>query len=154
MRGDDFDKVLGFYPRLNKFTCRLKTKLTLTNILESLEDKPMERETFMRAIDKTEEIIIFIKDGLLSGDATKDTFNNILDVKNLKTFVRTNQEFYILWEILLGANLNKARSNAESLLNDINVLLNLLKNTEEKPVDNNYVSNFTSSLRSLRNKYK
>ena len=108
----------------------------------------------MRAIDKTEEIIIFIKDGLLSGDATKDTFNNILDVKNLKTFVRTNQEFYILWEILLGANLNKARSNAESLLNDINVLLNLLKNTEEKPVDNNYVSNFTSSLRSLRNKYK
>ena len=76
------------------------------------------------------------------------------DVKNLKTFVRTNQEFYILWEILLGANLNKARSNAESLLNDINVLLNLLKNTEEKPVDNNYVSNFTSSLRSLRNKYK
>lgn len=154
MRGEDFDKVLGFYPRLNKFTCRLKTKVTLTNILESLEDKPMEREDFIRAINKTEEIILFIKNGLLSGDATKDTFNNILDVKNLKSFVRTNQEFYILWEILLAANLNKAYSHVDTLLQDIILLLNLLKNTEEKSVDNYYVSNFIDTLRSIRNKYK
>ena len=78
---------------------------------------------------------------------------DILDVKNLTSFVRTNQEFYILWEILLGANLNKANTNVDSLLNDIKLLLNLLKNTEEKPVDNDYVLNFTETLRSIRNKY-
>lgn len=154
MQGEDFDKVLGFYPRLNKFTCRLKTKTSLTNILETFEEKPIERDNFIRAINKTEEIIIFIRDRLLSGNATKETFNNVLDVKSLKTFVRTYQEFYILWEVLLCVNTKNTELPINQLSQDIQSLLSLLKNTEEKTVDKHYVTEFIKTLTSIRQKYK
>ena len=154
MKGQDFCKVLGFYPRLEKFTCRIKTKYAITNILDSLEDKSIEKQMFIYTIEKTESIIMIIQDVLLDGNPTKESFNEILNIKKIQTFSRSNQEFYLLWEILMNVSYEDAKSKKDTLLKDINSMLRLLKNVDDKEVDEDYVSSFTTTLQTIQEKYK
>lgn len=152
-KGDGFEKVLGFYPRLEKFTCRIKTKSAITAVLDSFENKNIEKEIFLSSIDKTEMIINIIKDVLLDDNPTKDTFNKILNKKEITRFSRSYQEFYILWEILMNVEEDDCVHRRDELKNDINQMLCLLKNTEEKDVNDIYVNNFIQSLKIIQNKY-
>ena len=149
----DFEKVLGFYPRLEKFTCRIKTKYAITNVLDGLEDKSVEKQLFLNAIDRTACIIDVIKDVLLDGNPSKDTFNDILNKKRISNFSRSNQEFYILWEILMNIEYQKAVEVGKELKADINSMLSLLKNVDDKVVNDNYVNEFIRSLREMQEKY-
>ena len=149
----DFEKVLGFYPRLEKFTCRIKTKYAITNVLDGLEDKSVEKQLFLNAIDRTACIIDVIKDVLLDGNPSKDTFNDILNKKRFSNFSRSNQEFYILWEILMNIEYQKAVEVGKELKADINSMLSLLKNVDDKVVNDNYVNEFIRSLREMQKKY-
>ena len=149
----DFEKVLGFYPRLEKFTCRIKTKYAITNVLDGLEDKSVEKQLFLNAIDRTACIIDIIKDVLLDGNPSKDTFNDILNKKRISNFSRSNQEFYILWEILMNIEYQKAVEVGKELKADINSMLSLLKNVDDKVVNDNYVNEFIRSLRKMQEKY-
>lgn len=152
-KNNDFLSVLGFYPRLKKFTCRLKDKSALTNILENLEFKPFEKERFTKSLDKTEEIINLIKDELLDGNITKEGFNKLLNVKGLTRFSRSYQEFYVLWEILMNVDVTKISSFKNELISDIEAMFKLLKNVDELEVDEMYVNNFIGKLKEVRNKY-
>ena len=154
MKGQNFCKVLGFYPRLQKFTCRIKTKNAITTILDGLEDKSLEKQVFMSAIEKTESIIKIIRDILLDGSPTKDSFNEILNVKKNSTFSRSNQEFYLLWEILMNVSSKDANNKKQILLNDIHDMLCLLKNIDDKVVDDEYVEKFIKTLEDVQGKYK
>lgn len=149
----DFEKVLGFYPRLEKFTCRIKTKYAITNVLDGLEDKSVEKQLFLNAIDRTACIIDVIKDVLLDGNPSKDTFNDILNKKRISNFSRSNQEFYILWEILMNIEYQKAVEVGKELKADINSMLSLLKNVDDKVVNDYYVNEFIRSLRKMQEKY-
>lgn len=151
-KNNDFLSVLGFYPRLKKFTCRLKDKSALTNILENLEFKPFEKERFTKSLDKTEEIINLIKDELLDGNITKEGFNKLLNVKGLTRFSRSYQEFYVLWEILMNVDVTKISSFKNELILDIEAMFKLLKNVDELEVDEMYVNNFIGKLKEVRNK--
>lgn len=152
--GEPLTKILGFYPRMKKFTCRLKVKSMLTTVLENLEDKPTERDKFLEAINQTERIINFIRDFILNGEATKESFNSILNVKNLPTFSRTYQELYVLWEILINVNMSRNSIKREDLVKDICHMLSLLKNVNDVEVENEYVDNFIKELELVQNKYK
>ena len=66
---------------MEKFTCRLKTKYNLTELLESFEFKPTEKELFIKSIHKTENVINLIESVLLDNNATKESFNAILNIK-------------------------------------------------------------------------
>lgn len=154
MKKQDFNKVLGFYPRLEKFTCRIKTKYAITNVLDSLEDKSIEKQVFLSAIEKTENIIKIIQDVLLEGNPTKESFNEILNIKKISTFSRSNQEFYLLWEILMNIGYEEAKKKKSTLLNDINSMLRLLKNVDDVEVDENYVDRFIAALENIQKKYK
>lgn len=151
---EDVDKVLGFYPRLKKFTCRLKTKYSLTNVLESLEYKPLEKEIFLKAIDRTEELIDLLNKIVFDNNATKEKLNDILNVKNLVRFSRSYQEFYILWLLLMDADSNVIEAKKEEFLHDINVMFKKLKNTDDVEVDTTYVSDFLVLLDTLKLKYQ
>lgn len=154
MKKQGFNKVLGFYPRLEKFTCRIKTKYAITNVLDSLEEKSIEKQVFLSAIEKTENIIKIIQDVLLDGNPTKESFNEILNIKNISTFSRSNQEFYLLWEILMNIGYEEAKKKKSTLLNDINSMLRLLKNVDDVEVDENYVDRFIAALENIQKKYK
>jgi len=149
----DNNKVLGFYPRLKKFTCRLKDKNALTTLLGNLESKPVEKEIFLKALDKTENLINLIQHVLLNGVATKDSFNDILNIKGLKRFSRSFQVFYILWLILMDVSISVATYYRQELINDIEHMFNVLLNVEEQDVDSRYVDAFLTELKSLGEKY-
>lgn len=153
LKTKDFNKVLGFYPRLEKFTCRIKTKSAITSVLDSLEDNGVEKQLFLKAIDRTESIIQIIRDVLLDGNASRESFNEILNKKNVLKFIRSNQDFYILWEILMNLECNDAKQKNMELKADIDSMLCLLKNVKEQPVDDVYVGNFIASLAAVQNKY-
>ena len=150
----DITRVLGFYPRMEKFTCRLKTKYSLTDLLESFEFKPTEKELFLKSINKTESIIKLIKDVLLEDNATKESFNAILNIKNLQRFSRSYQEFYILWIMLYDLSIQSAMVHKTDIINDLRNMFSLLKNIDDKTVDTEYVEQFLSKLKSLGEKYK
>lgn len=149
----DFQNVLGFYPRLKKFTCRLKNKSALTNILENFEFQPLEKERFLKAIDKTEQIILLIRNEFLEGSARKESFNKILNIKNLSRFSRSYQEFYVLWTILMNVDETKIASLKAELVSDIEMMFKLLKNVSEKEVDDEYVKDFVEKMNTVRGKY-
>lgn len=150
----DIDKALGFYPRLKKFTCRLKTKSALTNVLDNINFKPTEKNLFLKSIERTEEIISIIKDILFEGNATKDSLNDIFNVKNLNIFKRSYQEFYILWIFLMDSDPEKVKSQKEELKIDFNTIFKLQKNIDDQEVDDSYIKNFLDKLSELKVKYE
>lgn len=154
LKNNDINKVLGFYPRLKKFTCRLKTKSSLTSLLENLELKPVEKDVFLKALDKTKLIIEMIKNVLLNENATKESLNDILNLKRLKRFSRSFQEFYVLWLLLMNVSLDSAIRNKESLLQSINHMFRLLLNVDETDVNDKYVKNFLEELTKIQQTYE
>lgn len=150
----DFTKVLGFYPRMEKFTCRLKTKYNLTELLESFEFKPTEKELFIKSIHKTENVINLIESVLLDNNATKESFNAILNIKNLQRFSRSYQEFYILWIMLYDLSAQSAMEHKIEIMSDLKEMFSLLKNINDYSVDTEYVERFILKLKSLSTKYK
>lgn len=148
--GEPITKILGFYPRLEQFTCRLKTKSNLTEILENFEFKPTEKEIFIKSIHKTSSIIKIIQDVLLEGNATKESFNAILNIKQHTRFSRSNQELYIIWILLDNITIEQANVHKKDLLNNINTMLSLLKNINDVMVDEKYVSEFHSELERIK----
>jgi len=150
---NDINKILGFYPRMKMLTCRLKTKSSLTNILESFEYKPLEKELFLKSIDKTEKIIGLIKNVILNGNPTKEGLNEILNVKGLLRFSRSYQEFYIMWMLLMDVNADTIADSRKEFLQDIHELLRKLKNVDEVEVDSLYVENFLKTMSGIKKKY-
>lgn len=152
-KSDEVTKILGFYLRLNKFTCRLKTKSYISSLIENLADRPAEKEIFMHQIDETERVIKNIGSILLDSDETKDRFNDLLNVKKSPNFSRSNQDFYILWIILRGISDQLMYQRREELLDDIKKMLSLLKNVEERDLDDKYAQKYVDTLKTITNKY-
>ena len=152
-KSDEVTKILGFYLRLNKLTCRLKTKSYISTLIENLSDRPSEKELFLHHVDETERIINNIGVYLLDNDITKEHFNDLLNVKNTPIFSRSNQDFYILWVILRKIDDNLMEARRDEVKEDIIKMLSLLKNVEEIALDEKYADQYVKSLYEITNKY-
>lgn len=152
-KSDEITKILGFYLRLNKFTCRLKTKSYISSLIENLADKPAEKEAFLFHIEETRRIINNIGTILLDNNVTKESFNDLLNIRKSPKFSRSNQDFYILWIILrkIKDDIMIARKN--EVIDDIKMMLALLKNVEEKELNDEYALQYVELLKSITNKY-
>ena len=152
-KSEDVTKILGFYLRLNKFTCRLKTKSYISTLIENISDRPSEKEQFLYHIDETERIINNIGTYLLDNDITKEHFNDLLNVKETPIFSRSNQEFYILWIILRKISNSVMAARKDEVKKDIKRMLSLLKNVDEIELDEKYAEKYVKSLNEITNKY-
>ena len=150
---DEVTKILGFYLRLNKFTCRLKTKSYISSLIENLSDRPSEKQSFLYHIDETERIINSIGKILLDNHISKERFNDLLNVKKSPNFSRSNQDFYILWIILRKISDTVMVSKKEEVLDDIKKMLSLLKNVDEKELDDTYAQQYVDTLDAITAKY-
>lgn len=152
-KSEDVTKILGFYLRLNKFTCRLKTKSYISTLIENISDRPSEKELFLYHIDETERIINNIGAYLLDNDITKEHFNDLLNVKETPIFSRSNQEFYILWIILRKISNSVMEARKDEVKEDIKKMLSLLKNVDETELDEKYAEMYVKTLNEITNKY-
>ena len=152
-KSDEVTKILGFYLRLNKFTCRLKTKSYISTLIENLADRPSEKELFLYHIDETERIINNIGTYLLDNDITKEHFNDLLNVKDTPNFSRSNQDFYILWVILRKISNEVMAERKVEVKEDIIKMLSLLKIVAETELDQNYEIEYLKKLGEITLKY-
>lgn len=143
MSKDSYDKVLGTFKRIDRITCRIKDKNTITDYLIRLEDNSSEKDLFMSYIDKTDKKIEEF--GTLFESLNKETLNAFFNVKSSKTFRRSYQDFYIVWIVLHGKIIGEG--NKQQIKQSIKELLCLLRNTDGKEVDEVYYNNFENKLR-------
>lgn len=76
MSKDSYDKVLGTFKRIDRITCRIKDKNSITDYLTRLEDNISEKDIFFNYIDITDKKI--------------DNFGTLfdsLDTNTLNTFL-------------------------------------------------------------------
>lgn len=145
MSKDSYDKVLGTFKRIDRITCRIKDKNTITDYLIRLEDNSSEKELFLSYIDRTEKKIEEF--GTLFESLSKDTLNNFFNIKNSKTFRRSYQDFYIVWMILHNKTINS--KNSAEIKQSIKEVLCLLRNVNNQNVDDAYFDKFEQKLQSL-----
>ena len=145
MSRDSYDKVLGTFKRIDRITCRIKDKNTITDYLIRLEDNNSEKELFLNYIDKTDKKIEEF--GTLFESLNKETLNTFFNVKNSKTFRRSYQDFYIVWLVLHDKTVDQ--SNKEIIKQQIKELLGLLRNAESVIVDDKYHESFVSRLQTV-----
>ena len=140
-----YDKVLGLFPRIDRITCRLKNKSAITDFLNKLEDSITEKELFLTSINRTESLIIKLKE-LFNNAPTKDEINSFFNVKNSKTFRRSYQDFYITWLILNSLKSEINSTTIPIIKNDIREMLVSLRNANNLEVNKIYFDEFIIKL--------
>lgn len=150
---DPDDHVIGFFPRQDRITCRLKDKKALGEFLvNNLDNSAIDKDHFIEAIERTSKLIN--RFGSLFGSSpTKDKINDYLNVKKNKIFRRSLQDFYIIWLIIDKIPDDKFLDHTDFLLNEISDLLSLLKNASDAIIDENYFKFFIRRLEEVKNRY-
>ncbi|MBR3799874.1 MAG: DUF262 domain-containing protein [Bacteroidales bacterium] len=138
-----YNKILGTFKRIDRITCRIKDKNTITDYLTRLEDNNSEKKFFLNYIDNTDKKIEAF--GTLFDSLSKETLTDFFNVKNSKTFRRSYQDFYIVWLVLHNKTISS--ENKDSIKNLITELLCMLRNTEGKNVDEQYYNDFDAKLK-------
>lgn len=146
MDNETYDKVLGTFKRIGRITCRVKDKNTITDYLLKLEDNTIEKNKFLSYIDKTSKLIE-VFGSMFETNKSKDTLNSFFNVKKSKTFRRSYQDFYIVWIILHSIDIQLF--NKELVKSNIYEMLCLLRNVDNKEVNEEYYNNFITKLNSI-----
>jgi len=149
---NDGDEVIGLFPRRDRITSRLKDKKGLGNFLVNLDNTAIDKIEFIKAIDRTNHLVENLGK-LFDPYPTKDNFNNLLNLKGNKNFRRSLQDFYIIWMVLDKIPDDEITPNRVKILDDIKVLLSMLKNISDSVVDDIYVQNFNKLLLKTTNYY-
>lgn len=143
-KSHEYDKTLGLFLRQNRITCRIKDKNSLTIFLNRLEKNVSEKNIFLECIDETDRIIRFL--GQLLKKTSKETLNTFLNVKKSRKFIRSFQDFYIIWLILGKVPLDIATDEYDNILGDITSSLRMLKNADGKIIDEQYMMDFKNKI--------
>lgn len=152
-RLNSYEKILGFFNRQDRITCRLKNKTGMTDFLSKLEKEANEKIIFVKCIEKTDRLINYFGN-LFIETPNKELLNKFFNVKQALTFRRSYQDFYIIWLILDSISLSEENDFKESLLSDIRSLLCMLRNVNGVSVNEKYLNDFIGNMEAIRNKYK
>jgi hypothetical protein len=144
-KDNSYDKVLGLFKRSDRITCRVKDKTAITDYLTKLEDNQFDKEQFIKYVKHT-DILIFEFKKLFGDNPTKEEINDFFNVKTAKTFRRSYQDFYITWLIFNSINFEDINIDKDVIKNKIHKMLCLLRNSENKIVDEEYFLNFIKEL--------
>ncbi len=154
---EEYLNSLGVYKREEKLNCRIKEKKSISVTLESLSVKEIEKRKFIESIRKVESFIENLN-LLLNGSDQKDKLNRLfgLERKGKKGFrKRSLVDFYMLF-LLYGSINNKhaLKFSFDEVKLDLRKIQNLLRNTSNHPVDEDYLDSFIETLNELIEKYK
>ncbi|WP_421131757.1 DUF262 domain-containing protein [Alteromonas sp. A079] len=148
----DPKEVIGFFPRQETITCRVKDKKGFSDFLFNLDNTALEKQDFVKAIRKTNDSICLLNE-LFGGAVTKESFNEFLNIKNTKSFRRTLQDFYVIWLILADSSREKILENKERTIEDLRELLRERLNPEDHIIDEEYRRKFLSNVELTQKRY-
>lgn len=146
------DGVIGFFPRNDRITCRLKDKKGLGDFLINLEMNPLEKANYLESIDKTiNQIKLFSL--LFGGNPTKETINDFLNIKSSTIFKRSLQDFYVIWLLINNIQDDKFESHSIEIKNEIQELLAKLRNVNAEIVNETYLVTFKRRFKEIISQY-
>lgn len=148
LRNVSYDKILGMFRRIDRITCRIKDKNSITDYLMHLEDNINEKESFINSISRTDTKITEFG-SLFDEKLDRDTLNNFFNIKGGKTFRRSYQDFYIVWLILHYLKISD--KNKDLIRSKILEILGDLRNVNSLKVDEDYFNGFEAKLQSIIN---
>ncbi|MBA0884946.1 DUF262 domain-containing protein [Flavobacterium undicola] len=141
----EFEKILGFFTRKDRITCRIKNKAGLTDFLIKLDNEANEKEIFLECIENTNTLINKLKE-LFGGNPNKESLNSLFNVKGSAIFRRSFQDFYIMWVILVSYDSIEIEALDETFFENLKENLKTLRNTRNSNVEDNYLHSFVSEL--------
>ena len=141
-----FDKVLGFFTRKDRITCRIKNKVGLSDFLTKLDSEAVEKEIFLDCIENTNQLITKIKI-LLGGNPNKESLNSIFNVKGSTIFRRSFQDFYIMWIILVSYSSDDIETLDKKFFDNLIENLKVLRNINNLNIEDNYLTKFLEQLK-------
>lgn len=110
----DIKNLLNIYVKNNKVCSRIKNKSKITDFLKKL---PKDNNEYIDSIDSIEEFLRKI-DLLIEHDEKK--FSNLFHNKDIKySSLRSDQNFYFLWLILINVDIDDIKENNDFILKKI-----------------------------------
>lgn len=140
-----YDKVLGFFLRKDRITCRVKNKMNITDYLLRLDEKVSEKMKFIKCISDSEKKIDSLK-LLFGGQPDKESLNSIFNIKGAVKYVRTFQDFYILWIVLTSELKHNPGPLDSNFIGKVKDRLGKLKNIKSETLDEIYLQDFLNNL--------
>ena len=152
----DYTNSIGIYKRDEKLNCRIKDKDSISNLLEKLSTKEIERRKFLLSLEKVHRFIKNL-DLILGGSDNKNRLNELfgLNQESKRGFKRSLVDFYMLY-LLLG-NLSAGSLDLidfRGIKEDFASVQDMLRNSERRVVNDDYLEKFHGKLGSIISKYK
>lgn len=152
-------KGVEFYLKQDRLNSRISNKSAITNLLQGLDEEPLKRENFFNCLTNTEQFIEKLR--LIIVDVTAanpeqdlvNNFNSLINVKSTTGFKRSLQEIYLLWMVLNNLTLISVSQNRHEIKDDLVFLINMMKNTKNEKVDDEYLNKFTKEIEKIVVKY-
>lgn len=145
--------VIGFFQRQDRITCRLKDKKGLGDFLNNLDFNPLEKNRFLLSIEKSIGLVQRFS-LLFGGNPTKEQINEFLNIRATSNFKRSLQDFYVIWLLIDNIPDTTFNKYIDQIKSGIRELLSILRNTDGKIVDQNYVQNFKIKFKELIDSFK
>ncbi|MEA5479163.1 DUF262 domain-containing protein [Pseudanabaena galeata UHCC 0370] len=140
IRNKDTDKYLYIYSKDNRINVRMGSSQEITRLLQNVSEDDETKATFFKGIKNVESFISKVKLVLLDrniegGKEELDKFfSNELNLlfkaqKQILSFRRTKQDFYILWYLLSSINLEMVKFCRLEIKKDLHEIFYEFKNS-------------------------
>ena len=159
MKSKDSEKHLYIYSKNEGISVRIGSSQEITKLLQNVSEDEEIKANFLKAIKAVESFIKKIKIVLLDRDIVgeksilykffADELNSLFKAqRQIRSFRRTKQDFYILWYLLAPLNLEMVKENRLDIKKDLQNFFYLLKNDSEI-----YKATFLSKVQEFHAKY-
>jgi len=162
--GKDKKEYLDIYQKGDRINARVRDKKDVTSVLSNITEDRNEKSNFLKSINTINHLIRHLKLILLSGKQnTQDTntiLSNKLDLifkagKSTRSYRRTLQDFYILWELICDIKISKDTTEIINMRNEIKHIFKKMKNINASEIeDNKGYKIFNKTINEFKGKYK
>jgi hypothetical protein len=142
MKSNDSEKHLYIYSKNDGISVRIGSSKDITKLLQNVSEDEEIKSNLLKGIKSVESFIKKIRIVLLDrdviGDKTildkffTDELNSLFKAqRNIRSFRRTKQDFYILWYLLAPLNLSMIKEHRLTIKKELQEFFNMLRNNSE-----------------------
>ena len=163
-KDNDIWKYLYMYRQNKRINVRISYAREITKVLELASQNIDDKKDFANAIKNLESFISKLKLILLDKDIEdneekkqyfQSELNSIFKAqRDLKTFRRTRQDFYVLWYTISPINYRMVQYNRIEIKQEIQNIFNIFKKTNSENAKDVTLQNFKRLLNDFHEKYQ
>ncbi|OKH55660.1 hypothetical protein NIES2101_02285 [Calothrix sp. HK-06] len=142
MKSNNSEKYLYIYSKNDGISVRIGSSQDITKLLQNVSEDEEVKANFIKGIKAVEYFIKKIKTILLDRDVSQDKsilekfftdeLNSLFKAqRQIRSFRRTKQDFYILWYLLAPLNIKMVQYHRLEIKKDLQKFFHILRNNSE-----------------------